>query len=344
MNSLKSITVFTICTLFMFSGSFFSAAQVTFTWNQDKDEVFKMAKEEDKFILLFVGRPTCPICQRTYGYFTDSEGPLMPVIDENFITWYSYRDDPKRQEEVQVYTAEILQEATLLPLLSIINPDVPGKNVVTQWGSRTVEVLQEFLTVDLLTGSKLTWYRDKDKVLELAGKENKSVLKIVGRGTSPNCQKVMQQLNEEPFKKMLEENFILWYSADIPEDYREKDGEEVTQTLPYISIIRPESPDNLLTELWGVQDDESLEEILKNYTVSNETVLSNNHKVSVYGNVLLISNQTDNEQILVFSLTGKRIASVYKNGFAVRIDTSNFPKGVLIVQSSTGWSTKVLIK
>jgi trans-2-enoyl-CoA reductase len=58
--------------------------------------------------------------------------------------------------------------------------------------------------------------------------------------------------------------------------------------------------------------------------------------------MLQISNQTNDEQISVYTLAGKQIASVRKKETTIQIDASSFPKGVLIVGSSAGWNSKII--
>ena len=376
MSNFKNLAVLAILAVSLFSNAIFCEAQVVFKqWNKNKDEVFKMAKEQDKFILLATGHNNCPHCQGISDILgandngqldgpKDMEGPLKQFVDDNFITWFSdmrygYSSD------IMVYVEEILATNPLsLPLISVINPDEPDKNFAFTWGStrvplpdnsaltldveRTVQNLLKVLAIDLLSVSNLKWYKEKEEVFSLAAEQNKFIFKLVGSGTSPNSHKVIKQLNEAPLKQLLENNYVLWYSAYEPETTIDiellSEEEETVKTLPYISIIYPEAPDIELESAWGgYQDVETLEELLTTYTVSNEIVLTEN-RVTVLGNVLQISNQTGNEEINLFSLNGQSIASFHKNDHTVRIDASDFPKGILIIHSAAGWSAKVIIK
>ena len=360
MNNQK-ITVLAMSAVLLFSGALFSSAQVVCRdWNVYKSEIFKMAKEQDKFIIMLAGHSGCGHCQ-TYSDilgFNDNgriesiekgkDGPLKYLVDENYITWYSYSPGGGRYEDnVRVYVDEILaSKPPFLPLIGIINPDEPEKNFAFTSGEssdfeypKTIEKMEKFLAIDLLSSSDLEWYKDKDEVFDLAKEQNKYIFKLVGKGTSPNSHAFMKQLNEDLLKQLLEENYILWYSDDFQE-INTLSGDEV-KPLPYISIIYPEAPDELLEEEWGTQEDKALENMLKSYLVSNETILAEN-KVSISGNALQISNQTNKEQIYIFTVTGQQVASVPKNDYHVTINTSNFPQGILIIHSSTGWSAKVI--
>jgi len=361
MNYLRSFTVLVISTLLLLFCTFISSAQF-FRWNQEKDEVFKLAKEQDRFILLFVGRTNCPICQRTSDIMTINyhgtqtglrslEGPLKSLIDNNYVPWYSNRDDTVSQKTVQEYTAEYDElvrqgKVTSLPFLYVINPDEPEKIVACNWGSRSVEILQSLLTVNLLSDSKLKWYDDEVRALKLAKDQNKYVFKLVGKGASPNCQQLMKQLNVNPLKKLMEENFILLYinasETNIDIKSLSNDLSVKDKSFPYFTIVYPPYPDNFLFENFGYQDDVKMEEILKPYSVSNDRILYD-QQVKVSGNTLQITNQIDNERIYLFTATGQQVTSIHKIGHTIQIDASYFPKGVLIVYSSTGWSSRIFI-
>jgi len=243
-----------------------------------------------------------------------------------------------------------------LPWLFIINPDREGENIASSYRPTPEyrpdeETMRNFLAVDLLESNNLDWYVAEHKVFELAREQNKYIFKFHGNGTSPNSQRMITLLQNEPLKQILEKNYILWYVDEgdcgcdiiLTAAVELKSEEDDNNLLPYISIIDPKFPESLLVELWGVQDVETLEEILKKYTVSNEKIHTDN-QVYTLGDVLFISNHTSNEQIRVYSLTGQSVAVVSKNDYTISIDTSNFPKGVLVVCSSNGWNKKIIKK
>ena len=367
MNYFKIITVLTINALLLFSFPFSSHAEgyetwVMDNWSKDKEEAFRMAKEQDKFILLFVGRPTCPTCQLMSELLCNPENPFIEIFEDNFVTLYKWYDDEDDRADVYEYIQEYHEEREAglvrqIHWLYIINPDREGESVISMYRPYPEwipdeETMRQFLAIDLLDAQTLNWYADEDKVFEIAKEQKKYIFKFVGSGTSPNSQHVMKLLQEEPLKQIMEENYILWYVDDNADDCscdpfslfsgEVLKNEEENNTLPYISIINPDNPYYLLEELWGVQDENSLEELLLKYTVSNGNMLPDNNNVSISDNILRISNQTNTERIQVFTITGQRIASVSKNDYSVTIDASYFPKGILIVHSSTGWSAKIL--
>ena len=351
MNPFRNFKALTIISIIILSNTLLCNAQA-FYWNLKQPEAYRVAKEQDKYILLFVGRSTCGITQKTSDIFSINyfqtldgprtvEGPLKSIVDNNYSKWYSDCDNYNNFVETLVYTEEILKVARALPLLFIVNPDVPYINVKSLWGGHTVEQLRDFLTIDLLADSKLKWHKDEKMVFKLAREQRKNIFKMEGRGTSPNSQKVMKRLNEDPLKTLLDDNFILWYSEFKPGDHVTTFSGEGVVAAPYISILYHEEPDNIIEAVWGNQDVEVLEAVLLSYPVSNEIVDSNNI-ATIWGNVLQISNQINNEQIQIFTITGQQVANIRKNSCSVKIDASHFPKGALIVNSSSGWSKKIM--
>ena len=373
MSHFKTISILTLSALFLFTGAFFSHAQdysewVMENWNKDKEEVFKTAKEQDKFILLFVGRPTCGACQDMSEMLCNPDNPFKQILDDNYITWYKFVpqtdmenwfEDEDSKAEVFEYIEEFYEERLAglnrqLPWLYIINPDREGESVASSYRPTPEyrpdeETMRQFLAVDLLESNNLDWYVAEYKVFELAREQKKYIFKFRGNGASPNSQRMITLLQNEPLKQLLEENYILWYEDEsdcgcdiiLSAPVEPKDTEDDINLLPYISIIDPRLPDHLLEELWGVQDVEILEGILKKYTVSIETISTAN-KVFVAGNQLLISNQTIDEQINIYSVAGQVVMTVRKNDFNASIDLSNLPKGVFVIHSSAGWIEKVV--
>ena len=351
MNHLKRLTSLTV---FLFSCVYFCHAAVPKEWVTIKTIAFNSALEQDKYIILFVGMTGCRNCNETSDCMIDPELPFKQILDDNFIVWYSDENNPQRKAENLVYSQEIRNEALSFPFLFIINPSDPEISIASmwvdgRWGKGTVFTnhLLSFLTTDLISGSSLKWYKNEDEVFQLAQQQSKFIFKLVGRGTSNECKAVLKQLEASPLNKILQDNYILWYSeynSSVLAEAKPLSGEadDLPAKVPYISIIYPGAPDQIVDAVWGYQDVGTLEDFLKSHTVSNETVDSGN-KVTVLENVIQISNQVKNEQIRIFSLTGQQVASIRKNESTVTIDTSHFPKGVVIVSGSSGWNRKLLI-
>ena len=360
-NYSKIFTVLTVSFLCLFPCSIFSHAQdyktwVMDHWHKDKEVAFKEAKEQDKFILLFVGRPTCSACQDMSELLCDPANPIKQILDDKYVTMYSWFDDEDSRNAVYEYIETLYEErlaglARQLPWLFIINPDREGESLASYFRPNPEyrpdeETMRKFLAVDLLESNDLDWYADENKVFKLAQEQNKYIFKFRGNGTSPNSQTMIKQLTDEPLKQILNDNYILWYVGDddcgcdiiLKAEVTTMD-EDDPKPLPYISIINPKAPDIMLEEIWGVQDVETLAVILKKYTVSNEKIFKDN-SIFVSGNFLHIANQMYNEQISIYSISGHRIMTVRKNDYTAAIDLFNLPKGVFFVHSSAGWSAK----
>ena len=355
MDYLRRLTIVTIATFFLFSSAFYCVAAYPGTWLSVRSTVFRYAQEQDKYILLFVGISGCDFCITTHGQFTDPESPVKKILDDNYIIWYSDDKNPQRLAENLVYSTEVRKKSNIYyPLLFIINPEVPDVSIDSSWTPSNTKLYARvdgdlvanipefndffinFLSFDLLSGSSLKWYKNKEEVFNLAKQQNKYVFKLEGRGGSNVCRQVIKQLDSNTLKKLLQDNYILWYDEFDPDVHP-------GVKAPAISVIYPYAPDIILDSTGGYQEVEVLESLLKSHTVSNETVASGN-QVTVLGNVIQVSNQVKNEQIRIFSLTGQQLAFVRKIDDTVTIDASHFPKGVVIVAGSSGWSTKILAK
>jgi hypothetical protein len=142
---------------------------------------------------------------------------------------------------------------------------------------------------------------------------------------------------------MLEDNYILWFTTEVKETTASTYAEDSPVLHPYISIIYPDLWDTKLESSFGYQDAKALETIIKKYTVSNETIIADN-QVTVSGNIIQITNRNSKEQIKIFSLSGQQVASIRKNGYTAQIDASSYPKGVLVVAGSSGWSKKIIVQ
>ena len=89
MNHLTSIKVLTVTILLSLAKPSTGVAQdyrqwVMENWDKvDKKEIiFKEAKEQDKLILLFVGRPTCPACQDMSELLCNPDNPFKKILDD----------------------------------------------------------------------------------------------------------------------------------------------------------------------------------------------------------------------------------------------------------------------
>ena len=333
-------------------------------WLREKDDVFRLANEQDKFILLLVGRMVCPNCQKVTKFL--SEDPLLKLISEEYILWHSCRDSSKRRNEVAVYVNQpYVNEPNALPFLHIINPKDPDKIIWGRAGYATVDILTKALTFNLPLKDGLEWHENKDEAFRLARLQNKNVFRFIGRATSNNSVEMFKLLNESPLKETLQENFILWYSRyedpvsnmqstviTMSEDDTEGDGDEdntegddketIQKAPPYLYIINPDEPDVNIDLGSGLQDVDKLKKLIEDIIVTNDIISSSDNNITFVNNKLYISNKIDNELIKIHSITGQLIYSINKKGTDITINASSFPNGILIINSSSGWSGKVL--
>jgi len=211
----------------------------------------------------------------------------------------------------------------------------------------------------------LIWHEDeKDVIFNMAKEQDKLVLLFVGNHACPLCQLSFEYFNDPSrrLRKIIDDNYITWFVsyydpvnstkqnlesvAPYIADYEaHKDAGDRTN-FPILAVINPNNPDDF-TFYWGVgarTEKELYDFISKSLDIVSNEVIAQDYQVTVSGNVLYIDSQTNNEQIQVFTITGQPIATIRKNDYAIQIDASNFPKGVLIVHSSSGWTKKVIVK
>ena len=87
MKRFKNFTVIILSFLVLFVIVFFCEAQnnsewVFDHWNNDKDNVFKLAKEQDRYVFLYIGLQGCPSCERVSSVFANPENRLSVMIDD----------------------------------------------------------------------------------------------------------------------------------------------------------------------------------------------------------------------------------------------------------------------
>ena len=318
-------------------------------WHTDKAEVFRLAEEQDKFIFLLSGRFGCHQCQNITKIL--SEEPLLTLVNEEYILWHSNFDSQEQRNEIEVYLNQpYVNKSNELPLMHGINPKDPEVSLWGRSGNTTVSILRRDLTFNLPLNEGLYWHENKDDALIQARLQNKNIFRFIGRATSNNSVEMLKLLNENPLKQILQDNFILWYSRyEDPviktmsgEDEENSEDENIYKVPPYIYIIHPDEPDTNIDLGNGLQEPDKLKEMIEDVIVSNDIINSQDNNVSFSNNKIHISNKIDNELIKVYSTTGQLIYTLNKKGTIVTIDASSFPNGILIINSTSGWSGKVL--
>jgi hypothetical protein len=195
----------------------------------------------------------------------------------------------------------------------------------------------------------MTWYLKKSVALDSSTSQGKQVFLVWGRTTCGNTIYVRQRLGLEPLKSIVDEHYILWF-ADY-EKYK-RNSPEVSDYLsglpnyvefPAICIIDTfdvKIPYGLQT---GFKTASALQELILRY-VGNDYLAEAEPAVHVYisGNYLVIEHEIPNETVSVFSMTGGLVDRYRKNESPTMRDLSAYPKGVLIVAGSVGWTKKIV--
>ena len=153
-------------------------------WFEDKEEVFKIAKEQQKLIFLLSGRNGCGICRRT-KINLDSVPELRQIVDKNYIMWFSDFDTESGKEETQIYTQHLIDEgAKTLPLVAVINSEDPENYVSSFWGSKTVSFLKTFLTnaINITPNESISAHHSKvtihNNILYVSGSSENEIINI----------------------------------------------------------------------------------------------------------------------------------------------------------------------
>ena len=155
MKRIKGILILIIPLFMLFASSNYCIAE-DLVWYEEKNEAFEIAKEEGKFVILFVGIIDCPYCNGIKKLL--NEAPLRQLVDENYILWFSDRTIAASRTEVKIYTDLFDKQAQIesmtLPFMYVINPDEPGKYLASEWGYDEVkspEIMKLFLEVYTLS-------------------------------------------------------------------------------------------------------------------------------------------------------------------------------------------------
>ena len=194
----------------------------------------------------------------------------------------------------------------------------------------------------------LIWYEDRNEVITLAKEQGKNILLLYGRTTCGNCNAAKKYINEAPLNKIVLENFILWFcNIDIPEkkaqalDYRAYYDESIT--LPLLCVIDPDNPMPALSYSTNRKNAEEIAAILNaNLPTANEEITAVPNKAYIADNTLVISSANTNETLRIYTISGQLIDSFDKKDNTATRSTYTYPKGMLIINSSSGWSLKII--
>lgn len=200
------------------------------------------------------------------------------------------------------------------------------------------------------------FYKSKSEAFEKAKAEGKYVFLMAGRNTCSSCYRTAAAILTEEVQAIIKESYIVWY---IDWDYTKRNhfaegriyyeaivGRNEGKNLPATCIIDPEIPEEVLHFDFQQNTIALLISFLsiENRPVANETIALHSNKAYISENTLFISNENSNETITVYTMTGQVVSSFQKRETEKTVDTKAFPKGVLIIKSSAGWSAKLISK
>lgn len=192
------------------------------------------------------------------------------------------------------------------------------------------------------------WYEDRDEAFAIAKEQNKYVFLLHGRTGCGNCKAAKKFISEPPLNQMVEESFILWFcDYDILEK-REQAREYIEYfntniTFPLLCPINPYKPLPALAYHFGYRTAEQIETILtNNLPTANEDITVQQSYAYISDNILTISNEIAKETIQIYTITGQLIDSFDKIDNTTIRNASFYPKGVLLINSTQGWSMKII--
>ena len=221
---------------------------------------------------------------------------------------------------------------------------------------------------DSTTYNGMNWYLKKSVAIREAKAQNKKIFLLWGRETCPDCQWVKKKLSEAPFKDILDKYYVLWFSNSLEYKFNSE------ELIDYLSVLNDVSPryiphlsvidisDEKVTQGFIYGPDFSLNNeaansyqikqyynamsALINDHVGNDIINNSNDsgvKISVADNNITIKSKPLAEIISVYALTGSLVDRFHKTEYEITRDLSNYPKGILIVAGSSGWSQKVVL-
>lgn len=192
-----------------------------------------------------------------------------------------------------------------------------------------------------------TWYENRDEALAVAKEQHKNILLLYGRTTCPNCNAAKKFISESPINEIVLNDFILWF-CDIDKDEKKAQAAEYRAfyetgiTLPLLCVIDPDRPLPALSYSTGYKNADQIRTILNNdLPTANEDIFAISNQACIAGSILTISTNHIHETIRVYTSAGQLIDSFDKKEPVMMRNAYAYPTGVLIVNSSLGWSIKI---
>lgn len=235
-----------------------------------------------------------------------------------------------------IYSFTVLTAIFLLLSSSVLHAEIPPIEEPTY-----DELLNDF-------------HKSKADAFEQAKTEGKYVFLFAGRPTCASCKSALKAIQTVEVQSIIEDSYIPWYiDWDYTKTNQLAEGRYyyeavldsiVGKILPITYIIDPEHPEEIIAFDCARNKPALLLEFLDiaDRPVSNETITVQANKTYITNNTLFISTNNSNETITVYSITGQIVASFQKKNTEETLNTKSFPKGVLIIKSSAGWTNKLI--
>ena len=197
----------------------------------------------------------------------------------------------------------------------------------------------------------MTWYLTKKDAIDVAREEGKYIFFMWGRSVCHRCDEFKKDAAWCFLKPIIDKHYVLWYSDG---DKYDRDSPEVSDYFsslpkgivpqPVLCVIDPSDPTKAYGIRTGAYDIDDLTAMLEQY-VSNDYI-SDTEKVFVYvsGNNLVIQGDFKEEVIYVYSVTGTLVDQFIKEEYSFYRSLSAYPKGILFINSSSGWTRKIVVK
>jgi thioredoxin-related protein len=212
------------------------------------------------------------------------------------------------------------------------------------------------------------WYLDKQVAIDAAILQNKQILICYGSTTCTYTNDTRRLLGTGQFKKLIDENYILWYAdkAKVGK-LSDQDLNEYFYTAMHTAMmdffnatgetrLTFNNPALCITNKWsgfhksyGVcfrPENEQVLKILAEFfdPVANDKVIPITSDAKVYfsGKGLVVNSKNANETISIYSMVGSLVDKFQKTEQSVIRDASSYPSGIFIVTSSSGWTKKII--
>ncbi|MDR0575384.1 MAG: thioredoxin family protein [Tannerella sp.] len=194
-----------------------------------------------------------------------------------------------------------------------------------------------------------TWYLKKAEAFDAARSQDKQVLLFWGSTSCSRCEWVKKNFASVPVVSVLEKHYILWF-CDATENHYKNSADvsdylsHLTTSPPYPAVCIIDTSDIKVGHglMIGEQNTVSALYAMLNGYVDNKQIISRGSRAYISGNNLTLESDFGKELIHVYSITGSLVDQFVKTDYSYNRDVSAYPKGILLVNSNSGWTRKVI--